>query len=158
MWSKADELRYEAHKLAGRLRTAARKVKNIGRACHLCDGGGELFEMEGWAAPDWQPCYRCKGTGRRITEPPEEQRVVNLGVIEFHSDRVNPGLVKRFYEVVNDLRESGSIVDLWLMDIATVLSEFGYQMRVSTDKPLPRPICGDVRTIDARGNADADAE
>lgn len=68
------------------------------------------------------------------------KRVVNLGVIEFHSERVNPGLMKRFYEVVKDLRDSGSIIDIWLMDIASVLGEFGYRMTVSTDKPLPRPV------------------
>lgn len=70
----------------------------------------------------------------------ESLRVVDLGVIEFHSDRVNPGLIARFYHVVNDLLESGSIVDLWLMDIATVLGEFGYTMEVTTTKPKPTPI------------------
>lgn len=57
-------------------------------------------------------------------------RHVHLGVIEFHSDKANPGLTARFYEVVKDLRDSGSIVDLWLMDIATVLAEFGYEMKI----------------------------
>lgn len=66
-------------------------------------------------------------------------RTVQLGVIEFHSERVNPGLMKRFYAVVKDLRDSGSIVDLWLMDIATVLGEFGYTMTVTTEKPKPTP-------------------
>ena len=66
-------------------------------------------------------------------------RTVQLGVIEFHSERVNPGLMKRFYAVTDDLKASGSIVDLWLMDIATVLSEFGYTMTVTTDKPKPVP-------------------
>ena len=66
-------------------------------------------------------------------------RKVDLGVIEFHSERVNPGLIKRFYEVTNDLKASGSIVDLWLMDIATVLGEFGYTMTVTTEKPKPVP-------------------
>jgi hypothetical protein len=31
-------------------------------------------------------------------------RLVKLGVIEFHSESANPGLCKRFYEVVDDLR------------------------------------------------------
>jgi deoxycytidylate deaminase len=70
-------------------------------------------------------------------------RTVQLGVIEFHSERVNPGLISRFYAVVKDLRDSGSIVDLWLMDIATVLKEHGYQMTITTDKPMPRP-CFDL--------------
>lgn len=65
------------------------------------------------------------------------EREVNLGVIEFHSERVNPGLIKRFYAVRDDLTAAGCIVDLWLMDIATVLGEFGYRLRVFTDKPLP---------------------
>jgi len=67
------------------------------------------------------------------------EREVKLGVIEFHSPRVNPGLIDRFYAVTRDLTESGSIVDVWLMDIATVLGEFGYTMRITTAKPLPRP-------------------
>jgi hypothetical protein len=71
------------------------------------------------------------------TNPTPEQRVVQLGVIEFHSERVNPGLIKRFYEVRDDLTAAGCIVDLWLMDIATVLKEFGYTMTITTDKPLP---------------------
>lgn len=66
-----------------------------------------------------------------------DERVVKLGVIEFHSERFNPGLIKRFYEVTKDLRDSGSIVDLWLMDIATVLKEFGYEMQVTTKRELP---------------------
>lgn len=64
-------------------------------------------------------------------------REVQLGVIEFHSERVNPGLIKRFYEVRDDLTAAGCIVDLWLLDIQTVLKEFGYEMKVFTEKPLP---------------------
>ena len=68
---------------------------------------------------------------------------VQLGVIEFHSERLNPGLVKRFYAVTDDLRESGSIVDVWLMDIASVLKEFGYQMEIySTAEPAPSTVQG----------------
>jgi hypothetical protein len=55
---------------------------------------------------------------------------VELGVIEFHSERLNPGLIERFHAVTTDLKDSASIVDLWLMDIAAVLKEFGYEMRV----------------------------
>ena len=55
---------------------------------------------------------------------------VQLGVIEFHSERSNPGLIKRFYEVTDDLRRSGSIVDVWLMDIAEVLREHGYLLEI----------------------------
>lgn len=63
-------------------------------------------------------------------------REVKLGVIEFHSERLNPGMAKRFHAVTEDLRASGSIVDVWLMDIQTVLKEFGYDMRVfSTVEP-----------------------
>jgi hypothetical protein len=59
-----------------------------------------------------------------------ETREVNLGVIEFHSEQVNPGLIKRFYAVRDDLTAAACIVDLWLMDIASVLLEFGYEMKV----------------------------
>lgn len=64
-----------------------------------------------------------------------EVRTVQLGVIEFHSERCNPGLIKRFYEVRDDLIAAGAIVDLWLMDIATVLKEHGYTMTITTEKP-----------------------
>lgn len=55
---------------------------------------------------------------------------VQLGVIEFHSPSMNAGLIERFYHVVNDLRDASCIVDLWLMDIASVLAEHGYEMTV----------------------------
>ena len=102
----------------------------------------------------------CCPDCRHRPTPTPEPRKVNLGVIEFHSPRLNPGLIERFYAVVEDLRASGSIVDIWLMDIATVLREFGYEMTiVSTTKPAPstvqsaltpepeRPMCGAVREI-----------
>ena len=63
-----------------------------------------------------------------------KRRDVKLGVIEFHSETANPGLVKRFFEVTKDLTDSGSIVDIWLMDIASVLKEFGYEMKITTEK------------------------
>lgn len=55
---------------------------------------------------------------------------VKLGVIEFHSERSNPGLAERFFAVTNDLKDAACIVDLWLLDIAAVLKEFGYEMKV----------------------------
>lgn len=66
------------------------------------------------------------------------QRQVKLGVVEFH----RPGLAERFYSVVDDLRESGSTVDVWLMDIATVLREFGYTMTITA--PLRAPGAADA--------------
>jgi hypothetical protein len=65
-----------------------------------------------------------------MPEDPPIGTLVKLGVIEFHSERDNPGLIDRFYAVTDDLREAGCIVDLWLMDIASVLEEFGYDMRI----------------------------
>ena len=56
-----------------------------------------------------------------------KQRKVDLGVIEFHS---NAKLRKEFYRITDDLRESASIVDLWLMEIATTLKKFGYDMEI----------------------------
>jgi hypothetical protein len=67
-----------------------------------------------------------------------EPRTVKLGVIEFHSERFNPGLIDRFFAVTKDLRDSASIVDVWLMDIATVLLAFGYEMTITTTKKAPR--------------------
>ena len=77
-----------------------------------------LFEAEGYSGEDMKL----------------KRRKVKLGVIEFHSESYNPGLVKRFFEVTEDLRESASIIDIWLMDIAAVLKEFGYDMTVTTTK------------------------
>lgn len=59
-----------------------------------------------------------------------KKRLVKLGVIEFHSEAYNPGFVKRFFDVTKDLKDSASIADVWLMDIASVLKEFGYEMKV----------------------------
>lgn len=64
-WTAAETARYEAHKVAGKVRTAAKRVANTGHRCHLCGGGGEVFEMEGWAIPAWEPCSLCDGTGKR---------------------------------------------------------------------------------------------
>ena len=69
--------------------------------------------------------------------PTGERRRVRLGVIEFHSERVNPGLIQRFRDVTEDLRDAGCIVDLWLFDIEAVLREFGYEMEIYTTKPAP---------------------
>lgn len=55
---------------------------------------------------------------------------VELGVIEFHSERFNPGLIERFDAVRDDLTDAACIVDLWMKDIAAVLKEFGYEMHV----------------------------
>ena len=63
-------------------------------------------------------------------------RKVKLGVIEFN-ESFNPGLPERFFEVTKDLRDSASIVDVWLMDIATVLREFGYEMTITTNRKKP---------------------
>lgn len=69
-----------------------------------------------------------------------EQRTVKLGVIEFHSPHFNPGLIERFYAVRDDLTQAGCIVDLWLLDIATVLAEYGYDLKVTTSRE--RPVAG----------------
>ena len=58
------------------------------------------------------------------------RRRVKLGVVEFHSDDLNPGLRQRFFEVVKDLQNSGSIMDVWLADISVVLKEYGYELEV----------------------------
>jgi hypothetical protein len=83
----------------------------------------------------------CERNAWPVNEPSapsvSEPRTVKLGVIEFHSNSFNPGLVERFFAVTKDLRDSASIVDLWLMDIATVLREFGYEMTITTAKEEP---------------------
>lgn len=64
----------------------------------------------------------------------KNRRRIKLSVVEFHSESGNPGLVKRFFHVIKDLTDSASIVDIWLMDIASVLKEFGYDMEVYAAK------------------------
>lgn len=59
----------------------------------------------------------------------ELEDTIELGVIEFHTPK-NSTLQDKFYEVVEDLRLSGSIVDVWLMDIATTLKRHGYTMTI----------------------------
>ena len=54
------------------------------------------------------------------------------GVIELHS---NEALRERFYDVVQDLRAAACIVDLWVMDIAAVLREHGYEMTIKRVEP-----------------------
>lgn len=54
---------------------------------------------------------------------------LKLGVIELHTAK-NAELIKRFYQVRDDLTAAGCIVDLWVMDIATVLGEYGYSLRL----------------------------
>jgi hypothetical protein len=72
-----------------------------------------------------------------MAEQEQPLREVQLGVIEFHSESYNPGLIDRFYAVRDDLTDAACIVDVWLMDIATVLSEFGYEMHIYTRKKAP---------------------
>lgn len=76
--------------------------------------------------------------GKGVIDVATKGTRVELGVIEFHSERKNPGLIERFYAVADDLKASGSIVDLWLMDIATVLKEFGYDMQIYRLPPSPQ--------------------
>lgn len=64
-----------------------------------------------------------------VSSPPAANRV-ELGAIEFHSERFNPGLIERFFGVRDDLTAAACIVDLWLLDISAVLEEFGYEMHV----------------------------
>lgn len=62
----------------------------------------------------------------------EEQ--VQIGVIEFHTKK-NAELRDEFYEVVDDLRNAGSIVDVWLLDIGALLKKHGYTMRIYRNRP-----------------------
>lgn len=72
--------------------------------------------------------------GVTVWPAPDAWRMKKLSVIEFHEI---PALRERFYAVVDDLRAGGSIVDIWIHDIARVLDEHGYQLTVRTRKPLP---------------------
>lgn len=62
-------------------------------------------------------------------QPVEGRERVKLGVIEFHSLR-NPQLMDDFYAVTRDCADASVIVDIWLMDIATVLRKHGYEMAI----------------------------
>ncbi len=65
-----------------------------------------------------------------------KRRTVQLGVIEFHSD---PALRQDFYMVTEDCRAAGQIVDVWLLDLSTILRRHGYEMRITTARPKPTP-------------------
>lgn len=60
---------------------------------------------------------------------------VKVGVIEFHS---NEALREDFYKVADGAL--GFIVDVWLLDIQSVLRTHGYDMRIYR---LPAPVTGD---------------
>jgi len=62
-------------------------------------------------------------------QPIEGRERVRLGVIEFHSVR-NPQLIEDFCAVTTDCKDASCIVDIWLMDIATVLRKHGYEMAI----------------------------
>lgn len=64
-------------------------------------------------------------------------RIIKLGVVEFNTPS-NINLTNEFFKVVRDLRNSASIVDIWLMDIASTLKKFGYDMTITTENPLPK--------------------
>jgi Lar family restriction alleviation protein len=68
-------------------------------------------------------------------EPVPEVSRVELGVIELHP---KAALRDDFYRVADDLRRAGSIVDVWLMDIATTLKRHGYRMEVYRDAAAPK--------------------
>lgn len=63
----------------------------------------------------------------------ELENTIELGVVEFHTKQ-NSALRDDFYKVVDDLKASGSIVDVWLMDIATTLRKHGYIMTIRRDE------------------------
>lgn len=86
------------------------------RRCRSC--GAELGDNEVHACPGMQ------------FKPTPKAREVQLGVIEFHPQEK---LRERFYEVVDDLIESASIVDVWLLDIAATLAEYGYTLTITTE-------------------------
>lgn len=72
-------------------------------------------------------------------DPPQvasRGRRVDLGVVELHS---NEALRRDFYHVLHDLRESAATVDLWLMDIATILERHGYSLTIYTELKRPAP-------------------
>lgn len=52
---------------------------------------------------------------------------IKLGVVEFHTPKNNE-LVSDFFDCVDGL--GGFTVDVWLMDIASVLAKHGYEMKV----------------------------
>lgn len=64
---------------------------------------------------------------RQVRQEALEDNRVELGVIELHP---KPALRDDFYRVADDLRRAGCIVDVWLMDIQTVLKRHGYRMEV----------------------------
>lgn len=56
-----------------------------------------------------------------------KRKPVELGRIEFHTPR-NEGLIEDFFKVIKG--DEGWIVDVFLMDIQTVLKRHGYDMQI----------------------------
>jgi len=113
-----------------------------GSACINCgeanDGG---YECEDGPGPFCSSCWLALEDHFKTGAPPQDIREpIKYGVVHFHPQKE---LRERFYHVVNDLRDAACIVDFWLMDIASVLKEFGYEMTIT--KPPAPP--ADVRAI-----------
>jgi len=102
----------------------------------LVAASGETYRFDN-ADVSWQVHTSPVASGA----PPQDIREpIKYGVVHFHPQKE---LRERFYHVVNDLRDAACIVDFWLMDIASVLKEFGYEMTIT--KPPAPP--ADVRAI-----------
>lgn len=54
---------------------------------------------------------------------------IKLGVITFHTPQ-NKQLIEDFYAVIDDCTQAAQIVDVFLMDIASVLERHGYEMKI----------------------------
>lgn len=95
----------------------------------LCPGCGSTKERcDQWKRREGKRacCPDCKHTIREV----------QLGVIEFHPIEA---LRKDFYMVTDDCKAAGQIVDVWLMDLQTILARHGYKLTVTTEMPKPVP-------------------
>ncbi len=113
------------HPESFRVRTTAGQIRTMPGDWVIRDIKGEFYPIK----PDMFALTHEPAESDAETEQLPGS-MVDLGVIEFHDARKNSGLIERFYAVTTDLKDSGSIVDVWLMDIASVLREFGYDMRI----------------------------
>lgn len=88
------------------------------------------------------PCHGATNapieTLRKILAEHDKPNEWQPGVIEFHTPH-NKRLWTRFFATVRDLRASASIMDLWLMDLAGVLRDNGYEMTI---RRAPTPPAG----------------
>lgn len=111
---------------------------------HLCENCGLEWRPFGYATvgvrahvgvTDVEKFMSSRATPlpqMRFAESNPSRRPIEFGRIELHTTK-NEKLVDEFYQVRDDLTAAGSIVDIWMWDIAAVLKKHGYSLEIYKD-------------------------